>query len=193
MKSPLYLGLIHYPIYNRNKEVVATAITNFDIHDIARAARTYDVSRYFVVHPAEKQQELVQDMLDYWQKGFGSTYNPDRKNALSILNLVDSLEKAKEIIREETGQEPLLVGTDAGEGPKRMSYIQFREAQSLSDSRPVLLLFGTGWGMTEELMDQLDVILEPIRGRGDFNHLSVRAAVAIILDRLLGETWWENS
>ena len=30
----LYLGLVHYPIYNKNMQVIATAVTNFDIHDI---------------------------------------------------------------------------------------------------------------------------------------------------------------
>ena len=46
----LYIGLVHYPIYNKHGEVITTAITNYDIHDIARAAITYDVSRYFVIH-----------------------------------------------------------------------------------------------------------------------------------------------
>ena len=45
--------------------------------------------------------------------------------------------------------------------------------------------------MTEEIMDQLDHILDPIRGRGQYNHLSVRSAAAIILDRMFGESWWE--
>lgn len=34
----LYLGLVHYPIYNKNMQVIATAVTNFDIHDISRTA-----------------------------------------------------------------------------------------------------------------------------------------------------------
>lgn len=44
----LYLGLVHYPIYNKNMQVIATAVTNFDIHDISRTARTYDVKNIFV-------------------------------------------------------------------------------------------------------------------------------------------------
>lgn len=43
----LYLGLVHYPIYNKNMQVIATAVTNFDIHDISRTARTYEVKKYF--------------------------------------------------------------------------------------------------------------------------------------------------
>ena len=55
------------------------------------------------------------------------------------------------------------------------------------DDKPYLLLFGTGWGLTDEVMDMSDYILEPIRANSKYNHLSVRAAVAIILDRLFGE------
>ncbi len=187
--SKCYVGLVHYPIYNKNKETIATAITNFDIHDISRSSRTYDVSGYFVIHPLETQQDLVKDMLGYWQKGFGSTYNPDRKNALSILSLVESVEVAKQKIFEETGLEPILMGTDAAEGERRLSYQDFRKREW---DRPILLLFGTGWGMTEEIMDQLDYVLDPIRGRGEYNHLSVRSAAAIILDRMFGESWWEE-
>ena len=142
-----------------------------------------------MIHPLKAQQELVKDIMKYWRDGFGSTYNPDRKNALSILSLVESVEAAKEAIRKETGLEPLLMGTDAGEGAKRLNYRDFRVTHF---ERPILLLFGTGWGMTEELMNQLDYVLEPIRGRNDYNHLSVRSAVAIILDRLFGESWWEE-
>jgi len=47
-----------------------------------------------------------------------------------------------------------------------------------------LILLGTGWGMPEELVSSCDYILEPILGPGDYNHLSVRNAAAIILDRL---------
>ncbi len=51
---------------------------------------------------------------------------------------------------------------------------------------PLLFLFGTGWGLTEEVLEQADDILEPIRGAGAYNHLSVRSAAAILLDRLRG-------
>jgi len=33
----------------------------------------------------------------------------------------------------------------------------------------------------------MDMLLEPIEGYTDYNHLSVRSAAAIILDRLLGK------
>ena len=34
--APVYIGLVHYPIYNKHMEVVTTALTNYDLHDIAR-------------------------------------------------------------------------------------------------------------------------------------------------------------
>jgi hypothetical protein len=51
---------------------------------------------------------------------------------------------------------------------------------------PFLLLLGTGWGLTEECFESADLILEPIAGAGQYNHLSVRSAAAIMLDRLVG-------
>jgi hypothetical protein len=49
-----------------------------------------------------------------------------------------------------------------------------------------VLVFGTGWGLTEEVLGRADDLLEPILGTGAYNHLSVRSAAAIILDRLRG-------
>jgi hypothetical protein len=52
---------------------------------------------------------------------------------------------------------------------------------------PVLLVFGTGWGLADEVCARAQAQLAPIRSpREDgYNHLSVRAAAAIIFDRLL--------
>ena len=41
--------------------------------------------------------------------------------------------------------------------------------------------------MTEDVFARADMVLEPIVGAGKYNHLSVRGAAAIILDRLLGK------
>ena len=58
--------------------------------------------------------------------------------------------------------------------------------------KPILLLFGTGYGMEQEHMNGFDYVLEPIYGPSDYNHLCVRSAAAIILDRLAGEAWWQK-
>jgi hypothetical protein len=48
-------------------------------------------------------------------------------------------------------------------------------------------VLGTGWGLTDELMAGCDRRLAPIRCGTDYNHLSVRSACAIMLDRLYGD------
>ena len=189
-KAKVYVGLVHYPIYNRNMDIVATAVTNFDVHDLARTCRTYDVARYFVIHPHESQARLVQDIIGYWRDGYGSEYNPDRKEAFQVLELAASIEEACKRIEEAEGQRPLIVTTDARVYPNSISYRQMR-SKLQQDSQPWLILFGTGWGIEAETMSRFDAILEPIYGPGEYNHLPVRSAVAIILDRLLGEAWYE--
>jgi hypothetical protein len=52
----------------------------------------------------------------------------------------------------------------------------------------VLIAFGTGWGLAGELVESAELRLAPIAAATEtgYNHLSVRAACAITLDRLLG-------
>lgn len=185
----LYIGLVHYPIYNKHYEVITTAITNYDIHDIARAATTYEVKKYFVVHNIPAQRELAKTIMSHWQTGFGSTYNPDRKDAFAGVELVSSIRSAVEQVEAAEGVKPLIVTTDARTYENTVSYAWMRETLEKGDL-PVLVLFGTGYGMTKETMQEFDYILEPIYGPGEYNHLSVRSAVSIILDRLRGEAWW---
>lgn len=65
-----------------------------------------------------------------------------------------------------------------------MGYAEAR-ARMAQQSRHALILFGTGWGLSEAVLEDADVRLAPIRSeRSAYNHLSVRAACAIILDRL---------
>ncbi|BBB93214.1 MAG TPA: RNA methyltransferase [Methylomusa anaerophila] len=190
MALPIYLGLVHYPIYNKKNEVITTAITNFDIHDIARTARTYEINRYFIIHPLDSQKALAEEIIAYWQQGYGGVYNPDRKDALSIVDISTDIAGVIERITAETGRTPIVVTTDARKFDNMISYSGLRKVIASGDV-PCLLLFGTGWGIESSVMRQFDYILEPIYGPGPYNHLPVRAAVAIILDRLLGETWWE--
>ena len=70
-------------------------------------------------------------------------------------------------------------------GEARLTFADLRESLK-NEQSPVLLLLGTGWGLTQEVFAQAEAILEPIQGCGAYNHLSVRAAAAIMLDRLLG-------
>ncbi|MBP2653155.1 MAG: hypothetical protein H6Q73_724 [Firmicutes bacterium] len=189
MAVNVYLGLVHYPIYNKNNDIIATAITNFDVHDISRTARTYSLKRYYIIHPLDSQANLVREMIGYWREGFGGEYNPDRKEALSILDIAPDIASVVASITAEEGIAPIIVTTDARKYANTVSYQCLRNLLE-TGNRPCLVLFGTGYGMEQELMAGFDFILEPIYGPGDYNHLPVRSAVAIILDRLLGEKWW---
>lgn len=190
-KSKVYIALLHYPMYNKRMDVVTTSVTNLDLHDISRAARTFDVDGFYVVHPADSQQKLIGDILGYWQNGYGGSYNPDRKEAFNLLSLQRDLEATIESIRQETGREVCLVATDARTYPNTISY-RYLKTEIFDQDKVFLLLFGTGWGMTQELMQRCDYILEPVSGASNYNHLSVRSAVSIILDRLLGEFWFSK-
>ena len=189
--AELYVGLVHYPIYNKRMDVIAGAVTNFDIHDISRTCRTYDVKRYYIIHPLDVQRDIIKKIIGYWQDGYGRTYNPDRSNALDIVCWQADIEAAAQDIEAQTGKRPYIVTTDARIYPNTVSY-GFMRKQLNEGDRPILLLFGTGFGIEAETMSKFDYILEPIYGSCDYNHLCVRSAAAIILDRLAGESWWEK-
>src|SRR5689334_6958193 len=92
-KSHLHVALIHWPVFDRAKNIVCTNVTNFDIHDIARASRTYGVEKYFIVNKMEEQLSFVSRVLDHWRLGVGSEYNPKRKTALGMVELKPTLEE----------------------------------------------------------------------------------------------------
>lgn len=180
------IALLHYPVYDKNQQVVATAVTNLDLHDIARSAKTFGLYRYYVITPVAEQRTLSERIRSHWLDGWGAVYNPKRKAALELMQVVDSLDMALDDLEKSHGKRAKIVVTGAQGRANSISSAQlgelFRDA-----AQPYLLLFGTGWGMTEEIFNRADYVLEPIRGRGTYNHLSVRSAAAIILDRLLGE------
>ena len=185
MRSNLYLGLVHHPVYDKRKEVVATAITNFDIHDIARCAKTFGIGGFFIITPLESQIQLAERIIHHWMEGAGSIYNPTRKESLSLARVSRTIDEAAREISDLWQTKVKKVATGASPHPGNIDFGFFRK--ELQDSNtPFLLLFGTGWGLTQEVKDGSDYVLAPIEGKG-YNHLSVRSAVAIILDRLLGD------
>lgn len=179
-----HLGLVHWPVKDRNGKIVATNVTHFDIHDIARACRSYGVGEYHIIHRLEDQRMFVSRVLDHWRTGPGVKFNPMRKTALGMVKTSTHLEEALRGFPER----PYVVAT-AARRLETMDRVSFRElrVQALED-RPIFLVFGTGFGLHEELLEQCDGILEPIWGAAsdDYRHLSVRSAVSICLDRLLG-------
>ncbi len=183
--SFLHIALVHHPVLNKLGEIIGSAVTNLDIHDIARAARTYGVVDYTIITPYTDQQELVGEILDHWQTGHGAQYNPARKTALDQVQLKVSLAETIDGITKQYGSTPLLFATSAKAGEKCISY---RDAgNKLKNGERILLLFGTAHGLAPEVMELADCTLPPIQEGSAYNHLSVRSAAAITLDRLLGD------
>ncbi len=178
------VALVHYPVVNKHGETIGSAVTNLDLHDIARAGKTYGVGTYWVITPFAEQQELAAQIVGHWTEGYGGEVNPDRKDALSIIRIVATLEEAIARAGEQYGTRPLVLATCAREQPDTRSC---REVQELIQQEvPVMLLFGTAWGLSPAVLAMVDGVLPPLAGPTAFNHLSVRSAASIILDRLLG-------
>ena len=182
--APLYLALVHHPVLNRRGEVIASAVTNLDLHDLARCACTYGLPACFVITPLRDQQALVERLIRHWREGVGSELAPDRERALRLLRLVGSIEEAKANLTAECGAQPRVWATTARDGYDGLRFAEAR-SQLLDEPTPVLLLLGTGWGLDDTVMREVEGILEPINGSNGYNHLSVRCAAAIMLDRLL--------
>lgn len=184
MAASVTVALVHHPVVDKNGETIAAAVTALDLHDIARATKTYGAGPFYVVTPLEDQQALVQSIIGHWVTGHGAQYNPDRQTALELVRLEPSLQSVLADMRSREGVTPKVVVTSARENGSNLDFAQLR---ALADDRqPVLLVFGTAWGLAPELMASADYHLAPITGKGDYNHLSVRSAVSIILDRVLG-------
>lgn len=183
--SNLYIALMHYPVLNKNGAIIASAVTNLDLHDIARVAKTYGVRKFFVVTPLKEQKELVKKLVSHWTDGAGSRYNPKRREALELIRLKDSLTEIIDHLNN-TGQGcPKTVVTSAKQNNKSISFSNLRN--KLKDGKPHILVFGTAWGLSENFIAEADYLLEPVMGGSRYNHLSVRCAAAVIMDRLLGD------
>jgi hypothetical protein len=181
-----YIGLIHYPVYNKRGDIIVSAITNLDLHDLARLAKTYGAGRFYVINPLTDQQDLARRICDHWVNGFGATYNKNRQEAMSLISVVATLEDAFAEIRDKEGDLPVLIATDARKDKRDcIPYPLAREI--VASHSTAMVLFGTAWGMANELIRKSDYFLEPILGVSEYNHLSVRTAAAITLDRLFSQ------
>jgi hypothetical protein len=182
---PYYLVLLHHPVYDKNGEVVTTAVANMDVHDIARAARTYGAQRYYIVTPLEAQIRLVEKILAHWQEGYGAVFNPSRREAFQRVCVKTSLDEVLADVACRSGKRVRLVVTGAGLSDNAIS-CEALKARILNEEEAYVLIFGTGWGLAAEILNRADVRLAAVKGVPDYNHLSVRSAVSIVLDRLWG-------
>lgn len=189
-----HVALVHYPIVDKTGQTVCTSVTNLDVHDLSRAGTTYGAAGVWIVHPYEPQQRFIRRVLRHWTEGWGSVTHPSRRESLARTEMASDLLEVSERIEAEEGRRPVLIGTHASPRGNSVTYAELRRRIDTEPETPWLVVFGTGWGLHPELMDAMDLMLEPIYGPTEWNHLSVRAAAGIIIDRLrgLGHPLMEN-
>lgn len=178
--AEVYVALMHYPVLSKKGEVICSAVTNLDLHDIARASRTFGVKGYYVVTTLEDQKTLADKIVKHWTEGAGGVVNPARREALSLIRISESLE---DVVKDIGGKSRVKVIATTARELKSVTSFASLKAEMVSGGS-YLILFGTAWGLTDELLAKSDFILEPLKGVAGYNHLSVRSAVSIILDRL---------
>jgi hypothetical protein len=183
--ADLFLALVHHPVVDRNGRIVTSAITSLDIHDLARSACTFGVRAFFIVHPVAEQRQFAATVIDHWKFDFGRAFDGRRREALELVRVVPDLDDALAAVEQLAGARPLVLHTSA-RTQTGVSFAQLRARMREPASPPLLILLGTGFGLAPEVANRSDLRVQAIRGVGDYNHLSVRAAGAIILERLRG-------
>jgi tRNA (guanine37-N1)-methyltransferase len=182
-----YIALMHTDVLIGKDELPGnTSVTSMDVHDIARSACTYGIQQFFIVTPLKDQQAIVEQFLYFWQQGRGINYNQSRHQALERVTIVSLLNDVIENIAKKHGVNPVIVVTSAKDMNTSKIISYFDQAKVWQEKKPVLLIFGTGQGLCSDLIKKADYGLVPLQGFTNYNHLSVRSAAAIILDRWLG-------
>jgi hypothetical protein len=151
---------------------------------VARSCMTFGVDLCYIVTPLPRQKEIAERLMDHWLHGYGLTYNPDRAQALKKVRIVDDLSTVIEEVSRDG--KPVIIGTSSRHKGSGIGYGELK-GRINSESGPFLILFGTGWGLPDSVTRLCERMLLPVRGKGTYNHLSLRVAIGIILDRLLGE------
>ena len=181
----LAIALAHYPVLDAQGDTVTTAVTNLDVHDLARSATSYGCTDYFVVSPIQAQRDLVERICAHWAEGSSGKRIPDRKVALEVVRVVPTLEDA---YAKLGGRENVEVWVTAARSVSATPLTSAEARARLeTEGKPVIVVFGTGWGLARSVIDGADASIEPIVSNAStYNHLSVRAACAITMDRLRG-------
>jgi len=181
-----YVMEVHHPVLDKDGEKSTTAITGMDLHDIARACRTYGIKKYLLVTPLAQQRAIAKRIASHWTEGWGALHNPDRSEAFKTLKIFASVQKALAWTAEREKTEPYKIATTAKARAGARHWLSVKREILERRAAPVFI-FGTGWGLHGDIMQMADAVMSPIEGGADgWNHLSVRSAVSITLDRFFG-------
>ncbi len=177
--------LSHSGCKGKDGRPLTTSLTTIDVHDIARSCRTYDVMNFYVVHPHPEMHEILRAIVSHWDEGAGAALNPDRKEALSVVKPVYTFAEVVEDVEKRTGKKPYLVGTTAKLKENAASVESLKK--NVYKTLPLCIILGSGYGLSDEFLAGMDAVMRPLRPGAQYNHLSVRAAAAITLDRFFGD------
>jgi hypothetical protein len=177
---PLSIALLHHPVLNRLGEEITSTVDHFDVMDGSRLALTFGVQRFYVVNHVPAQQALVERLIRHGTAGDGREARGEFERTLWAPDLAAVVDRET----RELDRRPSVVATTAAHSPVAVGFAALRER--LHAGEPMLVLFGKAWGLSPSALASADVRLAPIEGGTGFNHLSVRSAMAIVVDRLLG-------
>ncbi len=99
---------------------------------------------------------------------------PQRGETLEFLAVLRSLDALAEAVELKESRRPLCAVTTSRRTWQAIIYDHaIREVKGAET--PIVILFGTGWGLAEEVFKMSDMILTPVWAETDmgFNHLSV--------------------
>jgi tRNA (guanine37-N1)-methyltransferase len=186
LRARTHLALVHHPVVDRTGAVITTALTNFDIHDLARSSLTYGLAGYHIVTPITSQRDKAAHIARLWIE---DAQGEHRARALALVHTAASIAEVIAELTASHGLAPLVVATSArhdsfAAAPHRSPSDLIAEAST--SPAPLLILLGTGWGLADALIPSVSRMLTPIDGPTAWNHLSVRSAGAVLLDRLFG-------
>jgi len=174
-KPSFAVALVHAPVLDKMGNTSSTSVSSIDIHDFARTCAFYDVSPVYIVHPAEGMRQFVTELAAHWQQSGRGELNKGRRQVMGAVRVVSSLD---EVLADDDYQ----IWYTSAQPPEDVAVVS---PELLSEKGGKhLLVFGTGHGLDAENLPHANGWLCSIDGIGKVRHLSVRAALAIYLDRL---------
>lgn len=176
MTGTLRVALVHHPVINRHGEEIASVVDEFDVFDGGRLALTYGIPTLYVVNPVPAQRDKAQRIIAHGQSDDRDPARGRMDALVWCASLDDAIEDAS---RPEA---PWVVATSAVAREPAASIEDVRG--KIQAGRDVLLVIGKAWGLAPQVLERCDRQLEPIDAGTGFNHLSVRSAMSILIDRL---------
>lgn len=177
-RPSLSVAIVHHPCINRLGQEICSTISEHDVFDASRLSLTYNVNIY-VVNPKPAQRELCMRLLSH---GTDSNTRASARGLFTKTSYAADLETVIQQLTTEHGAAPFVVATSAKSSNGDVSFASVRE--HMQQGRHLLLLVGKAWGLSSSVLDAADARLTPIDSGSGYNHLSVRSALAILIDRL---------